>query len=395
VLITAVLVARTAGTCPQVQGQDAKEDVFEKVDPYTHGDEKALERAGYLSFGPFAWAEGVRTTDVVEAMGGGDVLWVETAHFRIGSTLGSYRMHNDTREQKALEGELARLKSRLAYYQAPRSRLDPWMRLHLYALRLEDVYEDFVAHFGFAGDDDARKKGAAKKPAPGGPEPPQKIRVLLAGKSSGLGRYLKHYADREPRGHDRFVLPGGAQFLGINEEGLRGVGYELDIGIHCVTAGAVAHSLVESFTGSQGTCPLWLEYGLDHVVTRGIDERYPSAPLGTVRIEEEDSYRWETRVRGLVVNGVAPTWSATAAWKSWDEIKSSGHLVAWSRVAWLLKRKPAELRVFLLDVAGPAGSGGNGENPRTPFERQSEAAKKAFGKSLEELEAQWKKQASR
>jgi len=329
-------------------------------------------------------------------MGGGDVLWLETPHFRIGSTLASYRFHNDAREQKALESELARLKSKLAWWQAPRVKLDPWLRLHLYAMRLEDVYADFAEWFGYAGEDPAKKKSASgsKKPGAGeAREPPQKIRVLLAGKSSALARYLKHFADREPAGHDRFVLAGGAQFLGVNEEGLHQSGYELDIAIHCVAAGALVHSLIDAHAGSQGTCPLWFEYGLDHVVTRGIDERYPAAPPNTVRLEEEASFRWEVRVKGLVVNGAAPSWAETSAWKSWSEIKSSGHLVSWSRVSWLLKRKPAELRAFLEAIAAPAAA--SGESGRTSVEAQSAAAKAAFGKSLEDLEASWRKQASR
>jgi hypothetical protein len=100
-------------------------------------------------------------------------------------------------------------------------------------------------------------------------------------------------------------------------------------------------------------------------------------------------------VKGLVVNGVAPSWQEISAWKTWEEIKTAGHLCAWSRAAWLLKRKPAELRSFLTEIAGPAGEGGVGENARTPFAKQSAAAKAAFGKSLEDLEGQWKKQASK
>jgi hypothetical protein len=121
-------------------------------------------------------------------------------------------------------------------------------------MRLEDVYADFAGWFGYADDEAARKKAASKKPgAPEGREPPQKIRVLLAGKSSALARYLKHFADRETAGHDRFVLAGGAQFLGVNEEGLHQSGYELDIAIHCVAAGALVHSLIDAHAGSQGT----------------------------------------------------------------------------------------------------------------------------------------------
>ena len=363
-----------------------------------------MERSGYvLSYGPFAWMEGVRTTDVAEVMGGGDVLWLETPHFKIGSTLASYHLHNDVREQKALEAEFTRLKSKLAGFQQVHNRLDPWLRLHLFALRLEDVYEDFATWFGPEAADDTKKAGdaarkatfAKKSLAPGDPEGRPKIRVLLAARTSSLARYTKRFTERELRISERFTLPGGVQFVGVSEEGALGNGYDFEIAFRCVVEGAAVHCLIESATGSHWTCPLWFEFGLDHVVTRGIDERFPNAALNTVRLEDESSFRWETRVKGLVANGLAPSWQEIAAWKTWDDIKVPGHLVAWSRVAWLLKRKPAELRAFLTQIAGAPVEAGVTGGERTPFAKQSAAAKAAFGKSLEDLDALWKKQASK
>jgi hypothetical protein len=363
-----------------------------------------MERSGYIvSYGPFAWTEGVRTTDVAETMGGGDVLWLETPHFKIGSTLQSYHLHNDVREQKALEAELTRLKSKLAGFQQVHNRLDPWLRLHLFALRLEDVYEEFATWFGTEAADDPKKAGdaarkaavAKKSLAPGDAEGKPKIRVLLAARSSSLARYTKHFTERELRISERFPLPGGAQFFGASEEGARTNGYDLEVAFRCVVSGGVVPSLVESATGSHGTCPLWLVYGLDHVVTRGIDERFPNAAINTVRLDDESSFRWETRVKGLVVNGIAPSWQEMSDWKTWDEIKVAGHLVAWSRVTWLLKRKPAELHAFLTAIAASPVDVGVTGTGRTPFAKQSAAAKAALGKSLEDLDALWKKQASR
>src|SRR5215831_10959826 len=123
--LACALVAGAATAPPQSQGQDSKEEVLEKVDPYTRGEKEALEKAGYASLGPFEWAEGLRTDDVKETLGAGEVLWVETAHFKIGSTLQSYRYHNDNKEEKALDAELARLKPRLEHYQPPKNKIDP------------------------------------------------------------------------------------------------------------------------------------------------------------------------------------------------------------------------------------------------------------------------------
>src|SRR5262245_36088325 len=84
--------------------QDKEEDV-ERVDPYTRGNEAALAKLGYVQFGPFVFFDEVRTESVEEALGGVHVLWVETAHFKIGVCLRTYRQDGDPAEDKKLEEE--------------------------------------------------------------------------------------------------------------------------------------------------------------------------------------------------------------------------------------------------------------------------------------------------
>jgi hypothetical protein len=374
----------------QTQGQDGKEEVLEKIDPYTHGEREALDKAGYVSEGPFEWSEGVRTDEVAETLGAGTVLWIETAHFKIGSTLASYKLHNDTREEKALDDQLARLKPRLQWYQPPRNRLDPWMRTHLLAQRLENVYADFTAEFGFAGGE-ARTKKPSAEAAPDTIVPPKKFTVLLTEKTSSLGRYLKRYTDRESRSYDRCPLPGGSMFLGVSAEGLRTQGFDLEVAFHCVVAAEVTRNLVDGFANSWFTCPYWLEYGLAHVAARKVDERFVPSAIVSARANDEDAWKWEPRVRGLVQNGVAPAWTDTLAWEKWEDMKTPGHLVSWSRVSWLLKRKPDELRTFLIGMVKPPADRAEEDHGRIGKAQQIAAARAAFGKTFEELDAQWRK----
>jgi hypothetical protein len=375
----------------QSQGQDAKEEVLEKLDPYTRGEKEALEKAGYVSLGPFEWAEGLRTDDVKETLGAGEVLWVETAHFKVGSTLQSYRFHNDNREEKAIDAELARLKPKLERYQPPKNKIDPWLRLHLYAQRLEEIYSDFTAQFGFSENEGTARKGAPKPGDPAHPAPPQKLRVLLMEKTSSLARFVKRCTDRDAEAWDRFLLPGGSMCFGVSSEAVRNQGTDLDAALRCVVADEVTRCLIDGFAGSSFTCPLWFEYGLAHVAARRVDERFVPNAGGAMKIGDDDSAKWEARVRGLVQNGAAPTWREMVAWQKWDEIKTQGHLVVWSRVAWLLKRKPAELQTFLLGIARPPPDRAEDDHSRISKEQQNAAVKAAFGKSFEDLDAQWKR----
>lgn len=371
-----ILLLALGGGVARAQATGGKPEILEKVDPYTRGDTAALGKAGYVAFAPFEWDAGVRTGEVEETLGAGTVLWVETGHFKIGSTLESYALHADTREEKALAAELSRLRPKLARYQTPRNRIDPWMRLHLYAQRLEEAHAAFAGRFGFTPAESA-----------GMPKP----RVLLLERTSSLGRYAKRYLDREPRSWDRTTLPGGAPLLCVSAEGVRTDGFELDAGLHCVVASAITRSLVDGFGGSPFTCPIWLEYGLAHVAAREVDERFTPTAVAKGRVVDEDDWKWEERVRGLVQNKADQSWPEMLAWEKWEDMQAQSHLVAWSRVAWLLEQKPAELKVFLSRIVKPPADRDPEDRSRVSKEQQIEAAQAAFGKSYEELDRLWKK----
>src|SRR5438876_763901 len=105
-LLVAALLSCAGSALAQSQKSEDKDEAFEKVDPYTKGESPALDKAGYFSFGPFPFAENIKTADIEEALGGQRILWVETAHFKLGSTLRTYKLKGDPREDKKLDEEL-------------------------------------------------------------------------------------------------------------------------------------------------------------------------------------------------------------------------------------------------------------------------------------------------
>lgn len=378
-------------------GQEApkKPESFEAVDPYTRGEAKAIEKAGYVSLAPIEWAQGIRVEDVKETLGGIDVLWIETPHFKIASTLESYKCPSDPDEDDKLAAELGRLKKKLARYKDARNKLDPWMRAHLYAQRLEELYASFEKSFGLAPADfpDPEARTAAEGRLGKGPYLglERKFTVLLAEKTSTVARFAKRYADREERPWDRFSLPGGSMFLGVSAEGLKSFGFPLDASLHCVVASEVTHNFVNGFQSSWSASPLWLECGLAHAAARAVDARFVPSIQGAPNPDDPDAWKWEPRVRGLVENGVAIPWAETLAWKTWDDVKVQGHLVAWSRASWLLERPPAELKTFLLAVTEPLPELEGDALLNAAVEREGNACVKAFGKPLTAMEAEWKK----
>lgn len=384
-----------AGPAGARQDPDGRVEEIPLVDPYTRGAPEAIDRAGYVSLGPFPWMAGVRTEDVEKTLGEGRVLWVETAHFKVGSTLATYRTSADRREDKKLRAELERLAKKLDRVEPGKNRLDPWLRLHLFAQRLEDQYAEFMKRFGF----DDRDFLPAREPAPSGSPSmgsgpylgmEMKSTVLLTEKSSTLGRFLRFYSDREEACSGRGRLEGGTMFFGQSAECVRQYGYGLDAALHCAVAADLAFSLVDGFRDNYSSSPMWFKCGLASWFSRRIDERWTIYARGTTFTFDDDSWKWAPRVRGLVAHDLAIPWSTMLEWTRWEEIDGPGHMVLWSRVDWLLSRKDADLRAFLIGMTESLVDVPEIERARVSRAWQEDSLRAGFGGTSAELDTRWK-----
>lgn len=377
----------------QSQASEDKDEVFEKVDPYTKGATEAMDKAEYESFGPFLFAQGIKTEEVEEALGNIQVLWLETKHFKIGSTLRSYKYKGDPKEEKRLDEEIKRLKTRLPAVKPGKNKIDGWLRLHLYAQRLEDHYAEFLERFGFTeADFDPKTKPANLSMGEGpylGME--MKFTVLLTEKKSGTGRFLRRFLNTETPSWQRWFLPGGSAFLGISQEALKDYNYESDLALWATTASEMSMNFLESFRKAGHAIPVWFKAGYAHMTSRGIDERFTLSAVGTTsNTLDEAAARWEPRVYGLVFNKAAKPWKEMAEWTRWDDLKAQGHLLAWSRARWLLERKAVKPRDFLLALTESMQAVPEADRPKVLVERQEAALEAAIGKSIAEAEAEWR-----
>jgi hypothetical protein len=379
------LLCLLLATAPRAAAQQrpdpgGKPEPLPAVDPYTRGAPAALERAGYVSFGPFLWLARVDTREVEQALGEPRILWAETEHFRIGSTLASYRLGADRLEDKRLRAELERLARKFAKFEPERNRLDPWLRLHLYAQRLEEQYAEFRKRFGFGDLEFALPRG----PDSLGPGPylgmELKHTVLLCENSATLGRYTARFGPAPESCNSRGVPTGATMFLGQSAECLRDSGFELDAALHCAIAADLAHNLLDGFRGYHDSTPEWFKAGLSSWFSRRVDERFTLYARGTTYHFDDDSWKWEPRVRGLVEHGLAPTWARMLEWQRWEDIDAQGHMLAWARCDWLLGHKPEQLRALLFGLTEPALTRAG----------EAQCLVSALGLSLPELDAQWK-----
>src|SRR5262245_34678845 len=99
-----------------------------------------MQAAGVVSHGPFALAEG-KSDDVVATLPTSQWIFLETAHLRWASCLGEDTI--EMRDRERVEAELARLRAWLPEVPVKPKKLDPWLRLHLFAMKGEDFYARF------------------------------------------------------------------------------------------------------------------------------------------------------------------------------------------------------------------------------------------------------------
>src|SRR5688572_4108832 len=372
---------------PPPEARESTPEPFAAVDPYTKGDPGALARLGYEGGAPFGLAGQTTTSEVDELLGGIPIQWVQTEHFALASSLRTYRLRGDQLETQKLERELDRLEQRLGRFKRPRNELDPWLRLHLYALRLEELYASFCKDLGLTERELARG-GLGPGPYLGQQE---KFVVLLLQQSSSVARYTRRFAGSEQTFSLRFIFPDGGCAFAIAAEAMQDANYELDAALHSYVAYCVVANFCDAFRNSWGRAPAWFKYGLAHRAARAVDERwnlYEGAPSGAQT--RADAWRWEPRVRGLVANEVLPPWEHMLAWKDWSAMDLRAHMMAWSSVDWLLERPQARPLAFLLAVTEPPPAGQLEIEPELRLERQRAGLQAAFGAGVSELDAAWR-----
>lgn len=384
-LACACLIAGVLAPAVSAQhGEKAEVEVFEAVDPYTKGEREKVQRLGYVTYGPFPWVGPHRTPDVTETMGGIEVLWVETEHFRIGSSLNTYRIPNDKRERELIEADLELLEQRLGRLKPPKKSLDPWLRLHLYAQRVEGLYADFCERFGLTPED--FPEGApylGKK---------HKFLVLLCERKSSFGRFMRRYGDVETDTSYRFSFPDGGIFFGINAESLRESGLGLDSAMTCALTHGVIINFVDAYKQNLHRAPYWWKYGLAHWYSRNIDPRWTTGiGLASGAAQGADDWIWQPRVYKLVKNDFFASTEEMFSWRKYDQMDAFAHLVTWSKTDYLLSREDADLEGFLDAICKLDPEGSDEQVTLALVERQTQALKACFDLTPEELDRAWAK----
>jgi hypothetical protein len=312
---------------------------------------------------------------------------LETAHFKIGSTLATYKLRNDKREEKRLCGvELARLRNEdSANFSPPKGQARPVVALALVCAAALRTCTRRLQNADAASPTTifASQPGAPAESAEVGPYfgQPLKPTVLLTEKTSSLGRFAKRWLHR---GVESTFVNGckvRSMFVGMSAEA------DQELGLR-IRSRVALHARVRRGDGLAGRiqerrffdAPHWLKQGLTHVVSRKIDGRFTLFAAGTTREFGEEDVPWEPRVYGLVAIVSRRPGTTCSRGKQWSDMDAQAHLVAWSRVSWLLAQPDLDLRCFWLSVTTELPQTDPVQRAKAALARQLAAFESCFGR---------------
>ncbi len=379
-----------ASTSLTAQGDGGAMEEFEEVDPYTQGKQELLDKLGYVNMGAFPWHRGHQTTDIAEMLGGTPMIWVETEHFKIGSSLGTYKVPANKSEKERLKAEIGRLKKRFGRLRVPRNELDPWLRLHLYAQRAEELYASFLEDFSLAPTDFDEKNPYLGMP--------NKLVLLLCERSSELSRYAKTIYDQTEDSIFRWGQPNDCMFVGASLESIRS-GFSanndepFDSIFYCQVAASLAANFIDGFQGHLYEAPRWLGNVLGHVYVRRIDPRWVTARGHSASdVATEDGWKWRPAVYQLVKNEFFATTEEMFGWQKYEDLNKRDHMIAWSKLDYLITTAEGDRKCFIEAMCRRS----KGESAETEQrERQTRALLACYELTPAELDEAWAKWVSK
>lgn len=372
-----------------LSAQGGKRVPFSRTDPYTKSAPAKVEQAGYVSLGPFRFGDDHTTAQVETALEGVPLIWVETAHFKLGSGLPEYRLGDDKLERERVRVELEILATRLPDVKVKTKELDPWLRLHLLALRLETLYADFQRHLGLRegefpalGEDPGDgSRGRGPWLGMGG-----KFTVLVFERKADLARYGAAFfgvrAEEPLRRHlalsDSWLYATAGEFLPADAP---------DAALACDLAAHVAQNLALGLRGVQGSVPPAVLEGLGHWFARRVDARFP-VYSGSDPARLKGPADWPGEVRSRVEHQVFPP-SAELFVEDPTTLEWADHLVLWSRFDFLFAREDGAAGHFLRGLKAPLDPAAEPLGAEGQVARALAALEAATGGGLEAFDRAW------
>lgn len=366
--------------------------------PWCHGDPEVMEAAGIVSHGGFEFAAPPSTTITVDKhFGGKDIYWIESAHFELGLCLGPHKVGPD--ESKKVRAELTELAKVLPEVDPKIRVLEPFMRTHLYAYRVEKLWARFLELMQVKESDfpDGQSVWLLGTPYFGeGPYVGQKGKfelLVLPTASDQVGFLMKQFGltikrtqrwnvtdlDREK---DRGTL---IVVTNVSENEL----YD-DQKIHGHVVFNLSINLLDAFKHYTYDTPKWLLEGLAHFTEREINPRFNTydASEGSIGVKVNKE-NWDVEVKQLIAAGKAPRVAELTALKTYGEFELRDHYACWSMTKFMVMTNPKGYACLNAKLHGRKRADGQHDSEDL-LGAQREAFGECLGMSYPQFDEAWR-----
>lgn len=398
-----VLFAAVLGTpfAAPLVGQNDKLPKW-RIDPYTKNDPQALTKAGYVSFGPFRFGniadKPVQNTDIDASMEYVQILWIETKHFRIGTNLPPWPVPLDPETRGKIRRELEELGKVLPNVNPKVRTLDPWLRAHLVAHRLEKLYAETQELWGVK-DEDFPTDPTKVYPTPGarymgyGPYMGMKDKflVLVFEKLASYQQYMKKYLGRETKHPQRWHFKESSSLLFTMSTENEQFPRKHDTALHCSLAFNVSQNLLDGFRYYNYDLPVWIREAYGHWNDRKISPLWSNFDQNEGSLADiKTVWKWEVYCRNLIgkPEDFAP-FADAFQWRDFGKITFNDHVAIWSRMQWLMSQGPEKWRKFLFAIKGRVDEKTWAADQTDLVGACREALQEAYGLSVLQFDAKW------
>lgn len=358
----------------------------DEVCPYCENDPVLLEAAGLVSHGPIDFGpEG--SEHLAEDLPASQWIFLESKHLRWASSLSGETVK--AKDKARLTEELDRL--RVFFPEIPKKvkRLDPWLRVHLFAQRGEDFYLRFQRLLAVT-DEDFPETRQNEGPYMGNGKylgEKGKFEVLLHANRETHRMFTSKYMGVTITDAVRWHLQGQHKMI----MSVPAVDSDLryDRYLHPHIGHNLSHLMLCAYKHFSYDPPIWLDEGLAHCLEQEIDPEFHTldGEEGSMP-DNKGPGDWNKELKKLARKGRLTNFASQMRIQAFGKMSQDDHVSVYGMVRFLLDKRPVEFGKFIgaikgqLDSAGyPSGSDLMG--------LQRRSLKELFGWSPAQLDEAW------
>lgn len=377
-LRSVVIVLVALGVAPQGK---KKADVC----PWCKNEAALLAASGLVSHGPMPIA-GVTSVEVVAEFPASQWLFAETAHLRFASSLGESTLSLE--ERARIEPELARLREKLPSIPAKPKKLDPWLRLHLFAMKGEQFYARFQKLLQVSDADfpDSRQ--------PTGPYmgngrflgEKDKFEVVLHGQVANHARFTASFSGVAVNGSFRWHFTEHHKLL-VSVPCVDDLREDRWLWAHIVHN--LSHLFFCAYKHFSYEPPIWLDEALALALEKEVEPTFRSLE-GEEGAFSDDAgpSDFAAEARKLVAAGEQRRLAELLQANNFSDLGDSGAVSAWSIARFLIEQHPQAFARFLGGVKGQLDAAGYPSNEDLPG-LQRKLLKELWSWTPADLDTSW------